>query len=286
MINYNQPSQKERDENACARCFFGWYNHRYGVNYTFERAEKCFSELTDGIRWEFVATQQKKDSEWFAVEVKKLIRPQLRIQFVRWSRVLQSITRKLHSSLQGEFSVIAPPLLQLHRADYLQLKKIVKAAMLEAVGEMKRGDIVDLGPMIAKQFQNWPIVSSASNPKYPHEMQLRKIDDGGCSVELDISPVVDFYVNEEVDGAICALFDPSRNEMLQANKQLGLAKAMGAKRTILLLDCHFLWRPNIVKQLLTERDVSLMSNIDTVYLVRVSQKRVSKVWPSEANIHN
>ena len=55
-----------------------------------------------------------------------------------------------------------------------------------------------------------------------------------------------------------------------------------------LLNCYLyqLWHSNIVKQPLSDRDISLMCNIDEVYLVRVSQKRVSRVWPSEISIPN
>lgn len=93
--------KKEREEKECADCFLSWYNHRYGVNYTLERAEKVFPELTDGTRWDFVATRHDNTNEWCALEIKRLIRPQTKIQFVRWSSILKRATNELRGSWQG-----------------------------------------------------------------------------------------------------------------------------------------------------------------------------------------
>jgi len=69
-------------------------------------------------------------------------------------------------------------------------------------------------------------------------------------------------------------------EILQASKQLALAKEKGAKETVLLLDYHLpSWYPNVVKQVLGNyMNSEYLSSIDTIYLVKASQNRISKVW--------
>ena len=118
----------------------------------------------------------------------------------------------------------------------------------------------------------------------PHALWLFKMSDEGCSVEPGASPPDIFYVAEAVTEAIGTLFDPAREGVLQANEQLALAKVKGTKKTILLLDCHLPWQPNTVKQVLASKDSSFMSDIDVIYLVEVSQKRVSNIWSSAKSI--
>jgi hypothetical protein len=109
--------------------------------------------------------------------------------------------------------------------------------------------------------------------------------DTGCSVTLEASPVDAFDVQETMRKALDALFDPKTDGVLLANKQLSLAKSKGAKRAILLLDCYLLWRPNAIKAHLNGKESRLLSGLDSIYLVKASQKRVTRVWPSAEQLN-
>jgi len=87
-----------------------------------------------------------------------------------------------------------------------------------------------------------------------------------------------FVVKQKVEEALTSLF--KNEEILQASKQLALAKEKGAKETVLLLDYHLpSWYPNVVKQVLGNyMNSEYLSSIDTIYLVKASQNRISKVW--------
>jgi len=282
---------KEHEEKACTECFLSWYSRKCGVNYTFERAEKVFPELINGTRWEFVVTLHGNDNEWCAIEVKRLIRPQTKMQFVRWNKVFQRMSKELCGSLQGEFLVFGPPSLELSRSELSKLKKVLSRVVSEKAGAMKSGDSTDLGPDILAEFPSWPFTPDLEvQPphrilKVPDRLYLYKISGSGCSVEIGMSPSDTFSVKEAIREAIDALFDPARDGVLRANEQLALARANGAKRTMLLLDCRFPWRPNEVRQLLANKDSTFMSNLDLIYLVKVSQKRISEVWSSTKLTH-
>jgi hypothetical protein len=282
---------KEREEKACAECFLSWYNRKCGVNYTFERAEKVFPELINGTRWEFVATLHSNDNEWCAIEVKGLIRPQTKRQFVRWNKVFERMSKELCGSLQGEFLVVGPPSLELSRSERSKLEKVLSRVISANAGAMKSGDSTNLGPDILAESSSWPFTPDLEvQPphrilKVPDKLYLCKISDSGYSVEIGMSPPDTFSVEEAIMEAIDALFDPARDGVLRANEQLALARAKGAKRAILLLDCRLPWHPNEVRQLLANKDLSFMSNLDLIYLVKVSQKRISKVWPPTKLTH-
>ena len=61
---------------------------------------------------------------------------------------------------------------------------------------------------------------------------------------------------------------------------------MGTTNSILLLDDHLPWHsPIIAKQAFAAKDSNHMSNIDSVYLVKVgteASKPVSKIWFSQS----
>lgn len=281
-----EQSNKEREEQACAACFFNWYNRRYKVYYSLRRAEEVFSQLSNITRWDFVATQHDRSNEWYAVEIKGLIRPQTKIGFVRWGEIFKGVTRELSGLLYGEFLVAETPSLQVSKSEKSKLRKVLSDVVLQKAKNMKKNESVNLGSEVLAQFPSWPFTPHLEMQPQPHivkipdRLLLYKTSDIGCLVEPGASPVDVFNVTEAVKEAIGALFDHDKEGMLQANEQLGLARDYGAKKTVLLLDCHLLWRPNAVRQIFASIDSSSMSNIDVIYLVEVSQERVSKVWPS------
>jgi hypothetical protein len=114
--------------------------------------------------------------------------------------------------------------------------------------------------------------------KNARELFLLKTSDSGCLIELGISPANIFNVHREEEEAIQRLFKKV-SKGVKANKQLGLAKQMGARETVLLLDNHLPYRPDIINQALAHLDTELLSNVDKVYLVSVSNKYIADVTP-------
>ncbi len=292
MGHDKEQSEKEREETACAQCFCNWYNSRHGTNCTFERAEKFFPELAHKTRWEFVVFQRGNSNQWRAIEVKRLIRPQVTIRFVQWKKLCTRLTKDLAGSLHGEFIVITTPPLKLDRTERQQLRKVLADVMVKKASGMTKGNLVDLGPMILAQFPSWPCKTDVKRDPQPQIVKtavtlgLLKTSDHGCSVEPGSAMSDAHLISEEIEAAISALLEPNTGEMLKANKQLGLAKEVGAKETILLLDCHryMYWRPEIVEGILADMDLNSMSNVDVIYLVEAPHNRVAKVWRSKIRI--
>ncbi|MFC1956927.1 hypothetical protein ACFLVY_01345 [Chloroflexota bacterium] len=85
---------KEKEERECGECFLRWYSQQHRLYYTLKRTESTYPELEDNIRWDFTAIPTKNAEEQLAIEVTQLIRPQTRIQSVRWNNILNNITKK------------------------------------------------------------------------------------------------------------------------------------------------------------------------------------------------
>jgi len=152
--------------------------------------------------------------------------------------------------------------------------------------------MVDLGSEILRQFKEWPSTPHLNpnlSPPIEHRLNadscftLHKLSDTGCSLELGFAQSGAFLIDQVVVEALTSLFN--NGEMLQANEQLGLAKQKGAKGAILLLDYHLpSWYPNKVKGILASNmNSKQLSNVDNVYLVKVSQNRISEVWDANRN---
>lgn len=280
-----EESANERDERLCVETFLNWHN-KFKVSCGYQRAEKVFSEIADSTRWEFVITQNDS-STWYAAEIKKLIRPETKIQLVRWNKLLKDIRNNLLNRLRGEFFVYGAPSLNFDKQKRIKLKRVLTELIIENAQFLSNNEKVDLGSQILVHFKEWPSTPHF-NPNLSPPIEyivnaeacftLHKISDAGCSLELGFAQSGAFLVKQEVEEALTSLFE--NEEILQANKQLALAKEKGAKETILLLDYHLpTWHPNDVKQVLGNcMNSEYLSSIDIIYLVKVSQNRVSKVW--------
>lgn len=278
-------SRKEKQEEACTRCFLEWYNKQHRAKYGLQRAEKAFPQLVNRTRWEFVARQREGDMEWLAIEVKGLVIPEARRQFMDWSKFFERVTKQLDCSLKGTFLVIdGAPALALNQKEQSQLRKAVVKTILDVAPKIRRNEKLDLGPEILEQFPSWPFTPHLEMKPQPHIMKnahefwLFKTVDSGCSVELGMSSAHTFSVQEAENNAIRYLFKAT-GKGAKANRQLGLAKEMGAKETFLLLDCHLPYRPEVIKQALTDTIPNFLSNIDKMYLVSVSKKQITDVTP-------
>jgi hypothetical protein len=163
-------------------------------------------------------------------------------------------------------------------------RRILPRVVLTKAKNMNNGTSVKLGAEILAKFPIWPSrphVEMSPQPhlvRIPHEIELFKISDRGLSMKPGMSPVDIFNVSGALEEATNALLDPAKEGILKANEQLGLARVEGAKKIILLLDCHLPWDPNSVKRILANKDHSYMSNIDEIFLLQVSDHQVSKVW--------
>lgn len=275
-------ARKEIQEEACARCFLEWYNQRRATQYSLERAEEAFPELAGGTRWEFVARQTETDINWIALEVKRLDIPGALRQFMDWDKFFRRVTWDLTGRLAGSFLGIGAPVLKLTQKQQLRLRRAVMQLMLDVAPGIKVNENLDLGPMILNQFPNWPIIPISHHlemqpqphvVKNAHELWLRRTSDSGCSLELAMASPHMFDVGRTPEQDVRPLLDQRR-----ANEQLGVARKKGAKETILLLDCHHVWRPNVIRQALAVTDSRLLSNMSSVYLVSVSMQRMACLW--------
>jgi len=276
---------KEKEERDCGECFLRWYSQQHMVNYTLRRTESVYPELEDNIRWDFTAISSTSGEDQLAIEVKQLIRPQTRIQLVRWNKILNDIAKKLRGKIKGQFLIWGTPVLELDQNRLAKLRKILLKIILENSKTLKKGQELDLGPQILSSFPEWPstpFLETEPSPHIEHKVQeqsrftILKSSESGCLLELAISPVDVFHVEKAVSDAIDALFKPV-NGILHANEQLGAAKEKGCKISFLLLDCHILWRPNIIRGIFRNKTSGTISNIDAVYLVETSQKRVAEI---------
>jgi hypothetical protein len=198
-----------------------------------------------------------------------------------------NIKNSLSDRLQGEFLIYGVPSLKLEKQKRTELKRVLTELILQNAQSLRNDGMVDLGSQILIRFKEWPStphLNSNLSPPIEYRVNadscftLHKLSDTGCSLELGFAQSEVFRISQEVVEALASLFN--NGEILQANTQLDLAKQKGAEGTILLLDYHLpSWYPNEVKQVLTNNMHSnQFSSIDTVYLIRVYQNRVSKVW--------
>jgi hypothetical protein len=243
--------QKERREEECARCFIDWYNQCNCTQYELQRAEEDFPDLARGIRWDFVARDPRNPRQWLAIEIKRLIRANLVVQFDSWKRLVRHVTGDLCAKylymLNGTFLTIPglePSLAELGRNGTSQLRKALVEAIAQSVKGMKVGDKVDLGPLVLQGFSDWPYTDHLETQPQPHvvkkarELWLYKESDGGK--RIDVPTAVDAFTSREaVKEATAQVLRRNKGGFVKANQQLKKAKDNGAKGTILLLDHDF-----------------------------------------------
>ena len=83
------------------RCFLQWYGLRHGTEYNNpgQRTEEFCPELKGKKNWDFVAIPRNSDDrQKLALEVKRVIRPHVRVQRSQWSGLLKQVNGKLKGS--------------------------------------------------------------------------------------------------------------------------------------------------------------------------------------------
>lgn len=266
-------TDKEKEERTCAECFLRWYGQWRGANFALRRVHEVYPDLKGKKDWDFVAIANDDIKDRCAIEVKRLIRPQIRIQKNNWGTMLREATENLSGSLRGSFLVFPMValnpcrgtqyhVLNLDHREWPRFKYVLTDVIGKSAAAMKVNETVDLGPRILCQFRTWPL-----RLRNACQLELRKVSDNGCSVRL--GSVWDTFWAEE------ALREAVNN--LDMSTQLALAKQRGIEQTTLLLDCRIGWFPDTVKQVIRDKDLSSCS-ADSIYLVEVSTEKICKVW--------
>lgn len=162
-------------------------------------------------------------------------------------------------------------------------------ALIEVAPGLEKGAEVNLASRIAGHFPKWPRKSSASSPRRDRlhdrlvwdvqDVWVTKMEDTGCGVELGPSVHGLFDMDPALQQAAMNIFDSPDGKRARPNEQLGEAKRKGASETVLLLDSHIGFKPNIIARALRGIDQALLSNIDAVFLVNDAEGWVEKVWP-------
>jgi len=281
-----EESSNELEERQCIETFLNWCDRRFRISFSYQRTEDIFPDLANSTRWDFII-RQDQCSHWYAAEIKRLIKPEVKIKLVQWNGFLRRISNSLGDRLNGEFLIYGAPSLQLDKQQRTELRRVLTKIIEQNSTRLKKDGMVDLGSQILGQFKEWPSTPRFNpnlSPPIEHRVNadscftLHRLSDTGCSLELGFAQSGAFLIEQVAVEALTSLFD--NGEVLQAHGQLGLAKQNGAKGAILLLDYHLpSWYPNkVTRTLANNMDSKQLSTIDAVYLVKVSQNRVSKVW--------
>jgi len=280
---------KQAQEKACAETFLKWFSIQRKCKYQLERAETN-SKLKG--RWDFVAWVEECP-EWIAIEVKELVVPQSRRQFGSWSKFATLATKELlrQKTIQGSFTIITHVPWQFNQKQNKLLINAFMNTLNEIYLNINKNEILNIGPNIATRFNGWPCESPTINHKLfrkkhifkivnpPKELSIIKLSDTGYSVNLGACVGQPYEVELSLTRALLNIFNTSDDKNSKPNEQLKEAKQKGASETILLLDSHILWEPNIIAKVLKGTAQSLMSNIDAIYLVSVSNDKVKGIWP-------
>lgn len=277
--------QQLYNENTCAKIFLKWLGGQQEVEWTFIRAEEKFSELANRTRWEFVAQLAGSRDEWIALEVKSLVFPEGESQHGNWHKLVDDINKRLEGKLSGKHWLAELP---RYNFDQLQRKTLVgclEKAVRETAKTSREGEWNDLGPSIAACFNHWPEDTrkqpTAIDPETlqllypPHPLLLLRGSGAGSSLGIGIHTIVGYWSEPTLKTAIIGLLEGKG----KANDQLGVAKRKGASKTVLLLDEHIDFDPQLAAEVIRGLDSSHLSNIDEVYLVSTfGGEHVKRVW--------
>lgn len=252
-----------------------------GVIYGLQRASEVLGE--EG-RWDFVATAHVTN-RWIAIEIKGLVWSPIR-QFRGWSSFLSRyVTKRLRSKVKSSYCVLVAIPWKFRQQEANSLIEPLIEALAEIDPGLAVGERANLGPSIAAKFPPWPTKPPTRDQKLwleqrvwkviqpPEDLFVSKYSTAGSSIELGAS--VGEFVN--IDGT---LLNALPEILVKANVQLRSARGKGASETVLLLESHIEWKPELVAQALRhEVDKALLSDIDAVYLVHDGRAKVAAVWP-------
>lgn len=266
------PTPDHPSEIACAQRFLDWYNREIGTTYAIAgRPEEIFPELGN-TRWEFVARQPDSD-EWSAIEVKRLpLLVGLDRESSDWHKLCRAVDDELHGQLRGVILVHFPPTPNFSQQQRTTLIRVLGEVILEHADSLAQdAEFRDIGPDIKERFADWPETKSSIHEYEdwgefkPHKLLLSKQSEQGGEVRLSggISSGGDLVSAHHA--AMSQVF--VAHKPVRANTQLKLAKSMGAKSTILLLDADLASQPDLARIFLAEYPADKLADIDHIYLV-------------------
>ena len=292
MTTQSREHGQHEQEEACAQTFLDWLGPQRGVvNYELRRAEEVPEQRG---RWDFIA-RVKGYTDWLALEVKGLVIPQSLRQLGDWSKFSTWVTKELQLqwTVHGTFALITNIPWTFNQTQSKMLVKTFAETLVEVAQNLEMDGQVNLGPRIASRFGDWPTKPPTIDPPLwyeqgvskviypPEDLFVYKLEDTGCSVELGASVGQAFVVDPALSQAVLGIFNPGDGKGAKPNEQLREARQKGTSETVLLLDSHMRWKPNVIALALNGIDQTLLSNIDSVYLVSVANSRVRRVWPSQ-----
>jgi len=273
---------KEVKEEICVELFLNWYKKQHNSEYIYERAENHFPELQGKLRWEFIAYELANPQAWLGIEVKELSTTR---EVSRWSEFWNKLCLELIEDLagkgiQGKFTIIHPPVLNLKPEKRLEFRRVFVEVLTNKQSTLTE-DFTDIGPDIADKFPNWPKKKSEPSDEYdkwgtyrPCKLEIKKVSDPRCEVISPISPIVARDLVELHEKTF------SEADIKHANKQLKLAKEKGTRKTILLFACYPFIEESLIKDQVQNLDRHLVSHIDCVYLVDMGDNGgVIKMFP-------
>ena len=279
----------EKREQLCAQCFIDLYNKIHVNNYSLLRTEKVFGFLVHKLRWDFVAKQSKPDYNWLAIEVKRLIRPNLAKQFDKWKSIEKKVNKCMAANkIEGSYIVIPgmrPILSQLDNSSLRQMADALTRAISRIDGTIKERDTMDIGDEILKHYPDWPHIPSLA--KLPQYTIVKKADpillykESNTGSQIEIESASDGFTSYDAENeAVNLLLDKNKGSIAKANAQLGKGKQMGATTTILLFDRCLDSRMHldIIRETLSSAQ-SQLCNIDMAHVVDIRQNTVIDVWP-------
>lgn len=278
---------KEIEEKICVECFLNWYNKQHNRNYIYERAEARFPDLKDNLNWDFVVSERANPQEWVGIEVKELqIVRETSICFEFWQRLCSDLTKDWPGKgIQGEFDISFPPVFVLPRDERQRLLDAFSQVLIDKQSGWEVRETKDIGPDIASRFPNWRRDKSDADEYEewrtyrPCKLEIKKVSDSGCKVSVVTSPLIIGDVVEEHKEAFNEVFK-LKNDAIQADRQLELAKEKGARKTILLL-AGIGVDEGLTKNYAQNLDRRLISHIDCIYLVDIANKdKVVEMHPS------
>jgi hypothetical protein len=277
---------KEIGEKICVERFLNWYNKRHNSNYTYEKAMDRFSDLKDGLNWDFIGFEHDNPEEWIGIEVKELqFLRETSIRYIFWKNLCSELNKHLHSKgIQGEFEISFPPAFDLRQKERQKFLEAFSRALIDKQSGWQVGKSKDIGPDIWSRFPNLPTEESELfneydkfGPNRPSKLEIRRVSASGCMVRVVTSPLITGDVVEEEEKAFNEAFRLD-NGRIQSDRQLELAKGKGARETILLL-AGIGVDEGLTKNSVQNLDHDLISNIDCIYLVDMGDKdRVIKIY--------
>lgn len=222
-----------------------------GTRWDLVRAEDKFPELSNGTRWEFVAHRADPNEEWLAVEVKSLVFGGGESQHGNWHKLVDGVNKRLEPKLPGKYWLADMPNWTFNQSQGKALVNCLEKTIQEAAQGMAAGEQKDVGPSVGACFNDWPQDRRRQPPSIdperltlnypPHSLILLKSSGDGSSLRIGLSTIVGYWAEPILSLAVHNLMVKGK-----ANEQLGLAKSRGASKTVLLLDDHIDFDPQVV----------------------------------------